>query len=67
MEARDISEHKVKLMQENIERTGAINIKAHVEDATEWNRFSHHKADIVLADVPCSGPGRDREKAGYQI
>ena len=57
VEARDISEHKVKLMQENIERTGAINIKAHVEDATEWNRFSHHKADIVLADVPCSGLG----------
>lgn len=57
VEARDISEYKVKRMQEAIERSGAINIRAVEMDAAEWDRMSHHKADIVLADVPCSGLG----------
>ena len=57
VEARDISEYKVQLMQENIERTDAINIRAAVKDATVVDEESIRKADIVLADVPCSGLG----------
>lgn len=57
VEARDISEQKVQLMQETIERTNAINIRAMVKDATVFDRESFRKADIVLADVPCSGLG----------
>lgn len=57
VEARDISEYKVKLMQENIERSEAINIRAAVRDATIFDPESHQKADIVLADLPCSGLG----------
>ena len=57
VEARDISEYKVGLMQENIDRTGAINIRAMQMDATVYDEASYHKADIVLADVPCSGLG----------
>ena len=57
VEARDISEQKVKLMQENIDRSGAINIRAVEQDATVFDPASHQKADIVLADVPCSGLG----------
>ncbi len=57
VEARDISEQKVKLMQENIERTGAINIRAIMMDATVPDKESEGKADIVIADVPCSGLG----------
>ena len=57
VEARDISERKVALMQENIERTGAINIRAIVMDATVPDKESEGKADIVIADVPCSGLG----------
>ena len=57
VEARDISEYKVKLMQENIDRTDAINIRAVLKDATVRDPASCHKADIVLADVPCSGLG----------
>ena len=57
VEARDVSEYKVQLMQENIERTGAINIRAMVMDATVRDESSVRKADIVLADVPCSGLG----------
>ena len=57
VEARDVSEYKVALMQENIERTGAINIHAVLQDATVRDEKSVRKADIVLADVPCSGLG----------
>ena len=57
VEARDVSEYKVALMQENIERTGAINIRAMQKDATLIDPESFRKADIVLADVPCSGLG----------
>lgn len=57
VEARDVSEYKVDLMQENIERTGAINIRAMQKDATVFEPESFQKADIVLADVPCSGLG----------
>lgn len=57
VEARDVSEYKVDLMQENIERTGAINIRAMQKDATIYDPESFQKADIVLADVPCSGLG----------
>ncbi len=57
VEARDISEQKVKLMQESIERTSAINIRAMTKDATIPDPESHQRADIVLADVPCSGLG----------
>ena len=65
VEARDISEYKVQLMQENIERTDAMNIRAAVKDATVVDEESIRKADIVLADVPCSGLGRHRKEAGY--
>ncbi len=57
VEARDVSEHKVARMQEMIERTDAINISASVQDATILDPKSRQKADIVLADVPCSGLG----------
>ena len=57
VEARDISEYKVGLMQENIERTGAINMRALVRDATIPDDDMEQRADIVIADVPCSGFG----------
>ncbi|MCD8397826.1 MAG: 16S rRNA (cytosine(967)-C(5))-methyltransferase RsmB [Lachnospiraceae bacterium] len=62
VEARDISERKVQMMQENIERTEAINIRAMRMDATVMDEESRGKADIVLADVPCSGLGVIRKK-----
>ncbi len=62
VEARDISERKVKQMQDDIERTGAINICAKQMDATVLDPDSRGRADIVLADVPCSGLGVIRKK-----
>ncbi len=63
VEARDISEHKVHLMQESIERIGAINMTATVADATIFDPSCVEKADVLLADVPCSGLGVIGRKA----
>ena len=57
VDARDVSKYKVSLIEENIQRTGSINVQAKVQDATVFDVESECKADIVLADVPCSGYG----------
>lgn len=57
VEARDLTDYKVGLIQENIFRSGAPNIKAVKWDATVLDEASVEKADIVVADLPCSGLG----------
>lgn len=57
VEARDLTEHKVNLIEENIRRLGAENISASVRDALVLDEGSVEKADIVIADLPCSGLG----------
>lgn len=63
VEARDLTDYKVHLMQENIDRIGNINMSARVMDATVFDPESVEKADILLADVPCSGLGVIGRKA----
>lgn len=63
VEARDLTDYKVALMQENIERVGTINMSAHLMDATVFYPESIEKADILIADVPCSGLGVIGKKA----
>lgn len=57
VEARDLTQYKVDLIQENIERTGLNNITAVCQDAVQYDKKSTGKADIVIADLPCSGLG----------
>ena len=57
VEARDLTEYKVGLIQENIERTGLSNVEAVQQGALIFDETSVGKADIVLADLPCSGLG----------
>ena len=57
VEARDLTDYKVGLIQENIFRSGAPNIEAVKWDATVLDEASVEKADIVVADLPCSGLG----------
>lgn len=57
VEARDLTDYKVELMQENLERTKRINMTAVRQDATVFDGNSVEKADILLADLPCSGLG----------
>lgn len=57
VEARDLTEKKVKLIEDNIERSTMKNIHAVQQDALIYDDESKEKADIVLADLPCSGLG----------
>lgn len=57
VEARDLTEYKVSLMQENILRSGMKNIEAVQFDATVFDEQAVETADIVVADLPCSGLG----------
>lgn len=57
VEARDLTSYKVNLIWDNIERSGMKNIEAVRQDATVFDEKSVGKADIVVADLPCSGLG----------
>ena len=57
VESRDLTEYKIGLVEENIARCGFTNMQAMVWDATEFDPEMEGKADIVLADLPCSGLG----------
>ncbi len=55
--SRDVSEYKVSLMRDNNERMGYQKIEAEVFDAAVLDGSLVEKADVVLADLPCSGLG----------
>ena len=57
VEARDLTEYKVNLIQQNIDRMKYDNIKAMVADALIFEPEKENTADIVFADLPCSGLG----------
>lgn len=57
VEARDLTDYKVNLIRENIMRSGMNHIEAVRWDATVLDEESVGKADIVIADLPCSGLG----------
>lgn len=57
VEARDLTEYKITYINENIARMGLHNIKAVCMDATVLDAEAIEKADIVIADLPCSGLG----------
>ena len=60
--ARDLHEHKLSLITENVERLGLQNIKVEAFDAERFDKELEHKADVVLVDAPCSGLGIIRRK-----
>jgi 16S rRNA (cytosine967-C5)-methyltransferase len=55
--ARDLTEYKVNLIKENIERMGFTNVDTTVWDATKTDEEIVGLADVVIADLPCSGLG----------
>ena len=57
VEARDLTDKKVALIKENIQRNHASNLTAKVMDASLLDEDSIESADIVIADLPCSGLG----------
>ena len=61
--SRDVSEYKVNLINQNIKRSGFSNIEAGVFDATVSDESMFEKADVLIADVPCSGLGVFNKKS----
>ena len=60
--SRDLTDSKVKMIEENVARCGFNNITVERQDATVYVNKDDEKADIVIADVPCSGMGVLRKK-----
>lgn len=57
VEARDISARKTELIEENAARCRLSNLRVKAWDAREFDREMEDAADIVIADLPCSGLG----------
>ena len=57
VEARDLTEYKIFLVEQNVSRCGFANVRTKVADARIFDAESEGKADLVLADLPCSGLG----------
>lgn len=60
--ARDLSEDKLKIIEENVERLGLKNVLVEPFDATAYDDSLKDLADCVLVDAPCSGLGIIRRK-----
>lgn len=58
----DVSDKKLQLIQENIDRMGLTNIELKLNDATILNEAFINQFDRVLVDAPCSGFGIIRRK-----
>lgn len=55
--ACDVTEYKVGLIQESVERLKLDNVSAVCRDASLPDESWRGRADIVIADLPCSGLG----------
>ena len=60
--ARDVFDHKLKLIKSTVNRLGLTNVSVENRDALKLDDNSIDKFDYVLADVPCSGLGIIRRK-----
>ena len=57
VEARDLTDYKVEMIEDNIDRCQLSNMTAKVWDARVFDEAAEEKADVVIADLPCSGLG----------
>ena len=57
VEARDLTEYKVDLIRENVQRAGVSCVVPKVKDAEQLDAEWIGKADVVIADLPCTGYG----------
>lgn len=61
--ACDVHEKKVSLIRQNLIRTGIHNVKLKKNDALKLREEWLDTADVVIADLPCSGLGVIGKKA----
>ncbi len=60
--AFDVSEYKVKRIEENLSRLGITCVNTKVMDSTVMHKEFIGTADFILVDAPCSGLGIIRKK-----
>ncbi len=60
--ACDIHPHKLKLLESGAERLGIRCLRTALADGREPHAAWQEQADLVIADVPCSGLGIIRKK-----
>ena len=66
--ARDLTEQKIEKIEENIERFSYKNIEVSCHDALVLDKEMIGKADVVIADLPCSGLGtRHKNDIKYRM
>lgn len=58
----DIHPHKLKLIESSAKRLGITSVRTALADGSENHAAWLEKADVVVADVPCSGIGIIRKK-----
>lgn len=58
----DVHPHKLKLIDSGAQRLGITSIRTALADAREEHAAWLEQADVVVADVPCSGLGIIRKK-----
>ena len=61
--SRDLKEAKVEMIRENIRRMAAEHITDECQDALIFRPEDKEGADVVIADLPCSGLGVIGRKA----
>ena len=60
--ACDIHPHKLRLLESSAERLGIRSVRTALADGREPHEAWREQADVVIADVPCSGLGIIRKK-----
>ena len=55
--SRDLTDKKTELIEENVDRLGLRNVEVQVWDARKVDEELIGRADVVIADLPCSGLG----------
>lgn len=63
VDARDVSEMKIEKIRENLTRTKIKGVTVSVADGRVFDEAMEQTADVVIADVPCSGLGTIGKKA----
>ena len=63
VDARDVSEMKIEKIRENLTRTKIKGVTVSVADVRVFDEAMEQTADVVIADVPCSGLGTIGKKA----
>jgi len=65
--ARDLTEAKTDRIKENVKRARLRNVKVQVQDALQICEADIGTADVVMADLPCSGLGVIGRKPDIKI